>query len=579
MKRKHRSTKNIVAILFAIAFFITGTASELTVEAEEPMDISGYMKQTTDLSEFLPEVSNYSAETSIQESTVPVFLILITNGEESVVTSAFYMRDTNRTGNTYLVTSGIIGAFADGSYDMYVIRGDYSEQVTNIQLDESNVFAFLTVNGIEQFEPLEMTADIQGARSALAWLAMDSNQKFYMDFEELDLSGWKNDGGVYTSGGQLSDILLLGAPVIDLNTMNVWGMMYATGDFEPVIIDLNYVKIPETAAITTGKSTEQKPAASEGEETQTGQNPDAEEEGGQSEPAVSGGEGSSNQEPAQSTENDMTKWIGIAVIVAVAFVALKKKQTKKEIPANKPVAADEYKEGTIPLYPQENENKTQPIKGLDMVSYQIRGTGGIFKGQIFEVEGLLKIGRSQECQVQYPAKTGGISGIHCQIESEADGIIVRDLNSTYGTFYNGMKIQPQLDYHLKVGDVFYLGEETQSFRVEQAGEYRQEFTPTVKAVAEPEAGKIYHANAERKIVFGRSQNAQVRFAENAVPISTKHCVLYRDDSGLYLMDTGSTNGTFLSETLRLKPNVPYRMEKGSAFFLASPKYTFVITED
>ena len=103
--------------------------------------------------------------------------------------------------------------------------------------------------------------------------------------------------------------------------------------------------------------------------------------------------------------------------------------------------------------------------------------------------------------------------------------------------------------------------------------------PKIVGVRFKEAGKIYHADVDRKLVFGRSQNAQVRFAENTASISTKHCVLYRDDSGLYLMDTGSTNGTFLSETLRLKPNVPYRMEKGSAFFLASPKYTFVIIED
>lgn len=566
MKRKH---KNIIAILAAIAFLIVGARVDLVVYAQEAPELSAYMKHTTELTELVPEASNYSADASIEESTVPAFLLLITNGEDSVVTSAFYVRDTSGTGNTYLLTSGIVGAFADGSYDMYLVRGDYSEQVTDIQMDSSNVFAFLTVNGIEQFEPMEMTADVSGASSALAWLAMDSNQNFYMEFEELDMNSWQNEGGVYTGSGQLSDVVLLGAPVLDLKDMNVWGMMYATGEFEPVIIDLNYVDFPKEAAITTGSTT------SDGE---TEQEPDISE---QEEPEYE------SKTSEQNSENDMTKWIGIAAIAAVAVVAIKKKQPKKNVPVKKETAgAEAYREGTIPLYPEENESKTEAIRTVEGQMevnqpqvYQIRGMNGVFKGQIFEVNGTVKLGRSQECQIQYPAKTGGISGMHCQVETERDGIILRDLNSTYGTFYGGAKIQPQLDYHLKVGDIFCLGEETQSFRVEQIGEYRQEFTPVVKAVAEPEAGKVYHANPDRKIVFGRSANSQVKFAENCTPISTKHCVLYREDSVLYLMDLGSTNGTFLSETIRLKPNVPYRMERGSAFFLASPKYTFVITED
>lgn len=575
MKRKYKQIKNIVAILFAFVLLMNGSINSVAADVKGMDDISEYMKQTTDLRELVPDASNYSAKNAIDESTIPAFLILITNGEKSVVTSAFYMRESTFTGNTYLVTSGIVGAFADGSYDMYLIRGNYNEKITNVEMDSNNVFAFLTAKDVDQFEPMEMTPDVSGARSALAWLGIDSNQNFYMDFEELNVNEWESNGATYTGNGQLPDLVLLGAPVIDLNTMNVWGMMYATGELEPVIIDLNYVDMPEEAAITTGKDTGWKPAADE-EESQT-----------EAEPAVNEKEEQGEAEQVQETGNDTTKWIGIAAIAAAAFVIFKKKQPEKDKPIKQPAGTDEYKEGTIPLYPQDNDNKTQPIKGVGIQeemeeiapSYQIRGTGGVFKGQIFEVKGLLKIGRSQECQIQYPAKTGGISGVHCQIEAEAEGVILRDLKATYGTFYGGRKMQPQLDYHLKAGDSFYLGEETQSFRVEQVGEYRQEFTPTVKAVAEPEAGMIYHADAERKIVFGRSQNAQVRFAEHATPISTKHCVLYRDDSGLYLMDTGSTNGTFLSETLRLKPNVPYRMEKGSAFFLASPKYTFVITED
>ena len=45
------------------------------------------------------------------------------------------------------------------------------------------------------------------------------------------------------------------------------------------------------------------------------------------------------------------------------------------------------------------------------------------------------------------------------------------------------------------------------------------------------------------------------------------------------MDNGSTNGTFFNENQRLKPNTPYKVRKGVAFFLVSPKNTYIITED
>ena len=53
------------------------------------------------------------------DSDIPAFLLIITNGDETVVTNAFYVRDGRSNGNTYLVTSGIVGAFADGSYEAY----------------------------------------------------------------------------------------------------------------------------------------------------------------------------------------------------------------------------------------------------------------------------------------------------------------------------------------------------------------------------------------------------------------------------------------------------------------------------
>ena len=134
-------------------------------------------------------------------------------------------------------------------------------------------------------------------------------------------------------------------------------------------------------------------------------------------------------------------------------------------------------------------------------------------------------------------------------------------------------------YRLEEGETFYLANEKQSFRLERYGEQRKEFKPAVKAVSSPKAGKVYHAGADERINFGRSSRNQVAFTEEDRAISGSHCALYKENGSVYLMDLGSSNGTFMSNGSRLKPNRPYRLKRGDSFFLVNQKYTFVIVED
>lgn len=90
-------------------------------------------------------------------------------------------------------------------------------------------------------------------------------------------------------------------------------------------------------------------------------------------------------------------------------------------------------------------------------------------------------------------------------------------------------------------------------------------------------GRIYQTGSSQRLSFGRSSRNPVCIEDASV--SGSHCVLYREDGRLYLMDTGSTNGTFFSQQERLKPNVPYRIRKGMAFFLTNPSHTFVVIEE
>lgn len=87
-----------------------------------------------------------------------------------------------------------------------------------------------------------------------------------------------------------------------------------------------------------------------------------------------------------------------------------------------------------------------------------------------------------------------------------------------------------------------------------------------------------YATESSQMAFGRDTQCKVCFHDGEKSVSTHHCVLYKENGKLYLMDQGSTNGTFFSEEERLKSNVPYRVNKGTAFFLCSRRYTFVIAE-
>lgn len=90
-------------------------------------------------------------------------------------------------------------------------------------------------------------------------------------------------------------------------------------------------------------------------------------------------------------------------------------------------------------------------------------------------------------------------------------------------------------------------------------------------------GREYRTESGR-MEFGRGEGCKVSIPDTDKTVSTSHCLLYREEGKLYIMDLGSTNGTFLKEEERLQPKVPYRAHKGMEFFLGSRAHTFVITE-
>lgn len=73
------------------------------------------------------------------------------------------------------------------------------------------------------------------------------------------------------------------------------------------------------------------------------------------------------------------------------------------------------------------------------------------------------------CTIVYREGTPGVSGRHCTVSWNPATMefLVTDLRSSYGTFLeNGQKLEPNIPYHLKAGESFYVGDPSNMLCVE-----------------------------------------------------------------------------------------------------------------
>ena len=94
---------------------------------------------------------------------------------------------------------------------------------------------------------------------------------------------------------------------------------------------------------------------------------------------------------------------------------------------------------------EEDDNRTRIRMALP--KFILRGVSGAYFGKTYPLRGSTLIGRHSECHICVNAD--GISRKHVQIDAEPNGLTVRDLGSSNGTYVNGKKIE---ESELKVGD-------------------------------------------------------------------------------------------------------------------------------
>lgn len=78
-------------------------------------------------------------------------------------------------------------------------------------------------------------------------------------------------------------------------------------------------------------------------------------------------------------------------------------------------------------------------------------------------EGIVSVGRAEECQLRIPADT--VSRRHCQIEVSKKEIVLTDMGSSNGTLVNDTKVVDD-DVVLKAGDRITVGPATFTLQID-----------------------------------------------------------------------------------------------------------------
>lgn len=475
------------------------------------------------------------ANAAEHDGPVGIFALRLENKSESAIYSAFLLYD-EETDNHYILADPSVYSMAERGFEMTLLTEEY--QIEAECLGHDGYFAYLGASGMGRFRPL-LLSETYSEQIYVFIQQMDEKKENAVgqDFVYCDMRQWTKEGRVYLAPDVIFNSVI-GAPAVkDMSTYEVVGTI---GDYEGHAAffpaeDYDFTRLYSVENLENPKPVPSEPEDDKGE-----------------------------------IEIPPALIIGIAVIGGFAIYAATRKKPAKQSPAQN------KKEGTVALGATPVKNDFPPLGAPAASQWQIRGMGGPMDGRVFLLTSTLRFGRNPQNEVAFSGSTPGISGSHCQLSYEHGRVVLRDLQSTYGTYMGGRKLEPQISYNLQNGDTFTLAENAQTFRLERSGNSVQDMTPAVRGNAD---GRTYRADMNGCISFGRDPRSQVPFPQNDSSVSTNHCVLYRENGQLYLKDTNSTNGTFFDENNRLKPNKPYKVRKGMTFFLVSPQNSFVITED
>lgn len=510
-----------------------------------------------------PALANQNAALAEEPSVVKVYLY-DSNGEQKALMNAFLVSDP-ASELTFLVGSSRIAETAEQNYSIRLVRSNGSELKLQA-VAYSDRFTYLYVPDLLGDSKLVLSTQAIGQAAqlrAIYWTTRNGEGQVYKADFSLD-KGWGKVSGSDSSEDRwvwsnhpVEDPCMLSAPVVRTSDGAVVGLVEEQKE-EMVIVPLEPGVMPVSCSLEKWGQT----AKDSGRDTDGGE---------QAKPQVW-------QEPAAESGSflrDNLTWIIVGaaalVVILLALRSRKKPAVKGETPVEPvPAPAPAPQE---PPQPRPNTNVVSPQKDIPLGDWQLRCVGGALEGRVFPLGASTQIGRGGQNTVAFPADTAGVSSRHCVILQQGSRVTVKDLASSYGTYLNDERLEANREYDLHPGDILTLAQNGPALRLEKAGQAEQTGGPALR----DGDGRSYRADSDGRLTLGRDKSNGVCVPDQTV--SSSHCVLFRKGSELYLMDVGSVNGTFLREDERLKPNTPYRVHKGMAFFLSNREHTFVITEE
>jgi len=162
--------------------------------------------------------------------------------------------------------------------------------------------------------------------------------------------------------------------------------------------------------------------------------------------------------------------IVLAVIIAVgagaAIFFMVKKNKAKSPQGNSAGSGVFYQQPAAPQIPRQDALSGQK-RGNGSQGVRLIAVGGYMDGRIYPVGGQeITFGRDASATVCFPANARGVSRQHCKIFWQNGTLMLMDSGSSYGTFTQAGKLQPMKPVPVKAGDVFYIGDKKNCFKIQ-----------------------------------------------------------------------------------------------------------------
>lgn len=116
----------------------------------------------------------------------------------------------------------------------------------------------------------------------------------------------------------------------------------------------------------------------------------------------------------------------------------------------------------------QNSQQNSQEYSVSKQAVSLLAVGGIMHDRQFPLyEKPICIGTdASKCSIVYPAGTPGIAPLHCQILPQNDGWLLVDFSQS-GTWLGTERLKGGEPYVIRIGDVFYLASQENSFHFQE----------------------------------------------------------------------------------------------------------------